>query len=312
MKYERLKLHIRPHGNEIVRYKAMGKVTEVFWSNRNLSSGCNIRKLDRDNYVDIRTGEVFEFNHITNRSEDVRGIKKSLGRLRDYLNTNVVDVSRCRWVTLTYAENMRNPERLYRDFQKFNQKMRYIYGNYEYITAAEPQGRGAWHLHVVMIFPDKAPYIPNKLMAEKWGQGFVKVKKLDDVDNVGAYLTAYLGDIEVSEAIELSGGDMRKIKGLGIKEVEVKQDGKEIKKSFIKGGRLHMYPPEFNLYRCSRGIKKPETESMTAAEAEKKVSAATLTYENTLQIADIESGFQSVLNYRYYNTARQNPQETKI
>ena len=47
---------------------------------------------------------------------------------------------------------------------------------------------------------------------------------------------------------------------------------------------------------------------MLAEMAEKKVSAATLTFENTLQIADESSGFQSTLNYRYYNIARKNPQ----
>lgn len=56
---------------------------------------------------------------------------------------------------------------------------------------------------MVFIFPGKAPYIPNDEMAEIWGQGFTKTRRLDNVDNVGAYLTAYLGDMEIHEFCNL-------------------------------------------------------------------------------------------------------------
>lgn len=61
-----------------------------------------------------------------------------------------------------------------------------------------------------------------------------------------------------------------------------------------------MYPTKFNIYRCSRGVKRPTIEKMYEKEAQKKVSAATLTYEKTIQITD-DDGFNNVLNYRYYN-----------
>lgn len=312
MRYERIKEHLRPSDSELVRFKAMGNVSEIFWSSSSLSTACNIRKLDKDNYVDLRTGEVMQFEHTENRAENLASVRKSLQKGRDLLNTNITDVTHCRWVCLTYAENMTDTKRLYKDTKNFIERMRKKVGHFEYIIAAEPQGRGAWHNHMVMIFADKAPFIPNAEMASIWGHGFVKVKKLDDVDNVGAYLTAYLGDMEVSEAIELSGGDLRTIRGHDIKEVEVQnENGEKVSKRYIKGGRLYMYPPQFHIFRWSKGIKEPDIERMVAFEAEKKVSAATLTYENTLQLSDEESGFQSVLNYRYYNMARRNPQETK-
>ena len=57
----------------------------------------------------------------------------------------------------------------------------------------------------------------NAVVRDCWKQGFVTVKRLDDVDNVGAYLTAYLGDMELSEA---SKADMAVSYSKGIKEVE--------------------------------------------------------------------------------------------
>jgi hypothetical protein len=277
-----------------------------------------IRKISSDYYIDLReapdpvTGELIlhEFNRSENRAQNKAGVAKSLAHGRDLLNTNITDVANCRWVTLTYAENMTDPKQLYEDFKNFNKRMRYKLGEkYEYIVAMEPQGRGAWHAHVVMIFEHKAPFIPNAELAEVWGHGFVTIKKLDDVDNVGAYLTAYLGDMDLQEAIDTrqvnipAGCSADNVIGEGIKEVEVDVDGEKIKKKYLKGGRLHMYPPKFNIFRYSRGIKQPTVEMMSADKAEKKVSADTLTFEKTLKIENGDD-FETLLNYRYYNSKR--------
>lgn len=134
-----------------VRLKEMGNITEIMYSAR-CSLGGYITKIDKDHYIDNRTGELFEFQHLENRAQDLANVAKSLAQGRDILNTNITDVSRCRWVTLTYAENMTNPDKLASDFKHFNKRCRAKFGHYEYITAAEPQGRGAWHLHCVFIF----------------------------------------------------------------------------------------------------------------------------------------------------------------
>lgn len=296
-------INVQPQA--LVRVKEMGNIVEIMYSD-SYSSKCVIRKIDKDHYIDLRddTREVKEFKHLNNRACDLKSISKSLSRLRDYLNTNIIDVSRCRWVTLTYAENMTDTKRLCEDFKNFNKRLRYHIGHYEYIVAMEPQGRGAWHCHVVMIFDNKAPYIPNELMSKIWGNGFVTVKKLDDVDNVGAYLTAYLGDMEMQEfcesekAVEIIG------KRVEVKSIEIEEDGVIKTKQYIKGARLYMYPPQFNLYRCSKGIKKPVVIYEHEVQAQKKVSAATLTYEKTILLSDQENDFEKTISYRYYNKIR--------
>lgn len=299
MEVKKLHDNYRPHGREPVRMKLTGHIAEIMWCEKR-NHTMYIRKIDDNHYIDLReepdpeTGEVIlhEFCRSENRSENKSGVARSLSRLRDLINTNVVEVDNARWITLTYAENMTDTKKLYDDFKNFNKRMRYKLGEkYEYIVAAEPQGRGAWHMHMLMLFSHKAPFIPNSELAEIWGHGFVTVKKLDSVDNVGAYLTAYLGDMELSEA---------RASGLhGTYEVkEVMVQGEDVPKRYVKGGRLHLYPPKFNLYRFSRGIKKPVVEVMSNEMAEKKVSAGTLTFEKTLKI--VNGDFESHLNYRYY------------
>lgn len=259
-------------------------------------------RLDKDHYVDNRTGELFEFKHLENRAQDLSNVAKSLAQGRDILNANITDVSRCRWVTLTYADNMTDPKKLMRDFRHFNTRCREIFGHYEYITAAEPQGRGAWHLHCVFIFAGKAPYMENAVVRDCWKQGFVTVKRLDDVDNVGAYLTAYLGDMELSEA---SKADMAVSYSKGIKEVEYEdENGVKQTKKYIKGARLCMYPPGFHIFRWSKGIKKPDVSVVEYKKAKEKASSGKLTFTKTVALEDPESDFKNTLQYEYYNSMR--------
>lgn len=305
MKITRPKENIQPKLYDTVRLKEMGNIIEIMYSSvRN--NEIFIKKINSNEYIDTRTGEIKEFNHIENRSELKGEVRKSLGRLRDYLNTNITDVSRCKWITLTYAENMTDTKRLYDDFLKFNKRLKYYINKefdltYEYIVAMEPQGRGAWHCHMVMIFDDVAPFIANSKMADLWRQGFTVTRKLDDVDNVGAYLTAYLGDMEIMDYINTHG--MTEYSKNHCNVVDCDENG-SINKAYIKGGRLDMYPAKFNLYRCSRGIKKPVITYKYEFEAQKKISDAPLTFEKTLKITDSDSNFENFINYRYYNTIK--------
>ena len=285
----------------IVRLKEMGNITEIMYSEKR-SKGGYIRKIDKDSYCDIRTGELKEFQHIENRAQDLSNVAKSLSQGRDILNANITDVSHCRWLTLTYADNMTNPKKLYKDFENFNKRCRSIFGNYEYITAAEPQGRGAWHLHCVLIFDGKAPYMANDVVSDCWKQGFVTIKRLDDVDNVGAYLTAYLGDMELSE-LEETNISVKTIKG--VKEVEFEdENGNKQTKKYIKGARLYMYPPGFHIFRWSKGIKKPNVSNVDYKTAKEKASSAKLTFTKTVVLEDYDKDFKNTLQYEYYNSIR--------
>ena len=132
-----------------------------------------------------------------------------------------------------------------------------------------------------------------------WGHGFVRIKKLDNVDNVGAYLTAYLGDMEIDEI------DVSRAVGKQCKVVEVEDEhGKKVKKAIVKGARLDLYPANFNMLRCSRGVKRPVEEMMSQEEARKKVSAATKTFETAFKLSDTESEFETVIIREQYNKVR--------
>lgn len=129
-----------------------------------------------------------------------------------------------------------------------------------------------------------------------WGCGFTKTKSLKGVDNPGLYLTAYLGDMELTEAV-MSGTTRGR---LGEVEAEDEQ-GRRVKKAIIKGARLYLYPSGFNLVRCSRGVKRPEVLHTTEGEAQEIIGTAPLTYEKTIAIVDESGETRNIINYRQYN-----------
>ena len=305
------KLDERPilNVNIPIKVKSMGHITELqYMEKRNHKQTVQmlpgLNENGKREYVVIDSGEVKECNKYTSRADNYIGLKRTFQKCRDLINTNVTDVNNVRWITLTYQENMTDTKRLYKDFEHFNKRFqRYCikqdYGKAEYIVMMEPQGRGAWHCHLLYIWSHKSPYIANDILRDIWGQGFVKIKKLDNVDNVGAYLTAYLGDIEITDDSDLSKQNFK------LKVVDIENDKGVLEtKRFIKGGRLHMYPPKFNMIRYSRGLKKPTVEYMSYKNAEKKVSDATLTYETSFSISDKENNYSNIINVRYFNSVK--------
>lgn len=275
-------------------------------------SGSPCKKIDKDHYVDTRTGELFEYEHIENRAESTESIRHTLAYIRALINTNVTEPDNVRWVTLTYGENMTDSKRLYEDYFKFWKRFCYWckkqgYEKPEYITVQEPQGRGAWHVHAFFIWSQKAPFIPNDTMRQLWQQGFTKTKAMQDCDNVGAYFSAYLGDMPLDEVQALPPEEMKKSLA-GSVTIEEKQftddEGLTKDKKFVKGGRLYLYPPGMNIVRKTKGIRLPEVEYMSRSEAEKKVCSAKQTFSQTYEVLDDGGAVVNIISKAYYNSKR--------
>lgn len=295
--------------NLLVKVTEMGNIIEVqYMSRRNTKQ--TVRMLEGgEQYVVCSSGEIKDVVHHETRKDNKKGLYKTFANMRAVINTNVTDVSKVRWCTLTYAENMTDTTRLYTDFEKFHKRFLYYckqqgYSKPEYIVMMEPQGRGAWHAHLLYIWQDmKAPYIANDVFARLWGHGFVRIKKLDNVDNVGAYLTAYLGDMELSEVDWHRWNEITR--GATVKQVKmIDENGEKVTKPVLKGARLNLYPANFNMLRCSRGIKRPTEEMLSQEMANKKVLGATKTFETAVRLTDVDNEFDSVIIKTQYNRVR--------
>ena len=271
---------------------------------KQLKRSCDIIKVDKDHYlvkkemVNFQTGELLlhYYEHTNNRFEGFKSLLNTFAKLRDLINCNITDVKNVHWCTLTYAENMQDLKKLKKDFNHFWDRFKQYCkdNNYpipEYINAVEPQERGAWHIHLLIIWTTEAPFIPHEVFWKLWSpkgfklnEDFVKIQSLyvdgKAIDNVGAYLTTYLTDT--------------------LSDNEHKRE---------KYNRLKLYPTGMNVYRTSKNIKRPYIEYMSEEFARKKVSCAKLTFEKRIALEDKETGYSNELIYRYYNSKARESQE---
>lgn len=270
-----------------VKVSVQGNVVEVTTLDGKNGS-CHAVKVDGAHWVDPETGEIHDYEkHSDRRTDNTQELLKTFATIRALVNTNCKDPKKIRWITLTYAENMTDTTRLYKDFHSFWLRFKRRWGKAEYIVVMEPQGRGAWHAHLIAIFPANAPYIPKKELAACWGHGFVKVNAVrEDVDNLGAYLSAYLADVEVPET---ENGTEKEVGGQS--------------KRFKKGGRLHMYPAHMQIYRTSRGIARPEVFWAEDIESTKRYAELTEgrkpVYEREIVFKDDEGREHRVIKQQY-------------
>lgn len=121
---------------------------------------------------------------------------RNLTRRLALMNFSATD----KFITLTYAENMQDLERADNDFKNFIGRFKYRYKikGMKYIAVREKQKRGALHFHMLCSWDvelEGESHIREleRFVGEKvWGHGFVDIKEIGHVDNVGAYLIKYM------------------------------------------------------------------------------------------------------------------------
>lgn len=286
------------HESKLCKVTRMNHILEVVSLQRVPDVSQFITRLSKEEYMLNETGEVLEYKQSEHRGQNIAGLKRTFKKIRRLINTNFCGAPNELFLTLTYAENMTDRERLYRDFDRFMKQLRYHYGSMGYIAVIEPQGRGAWHLHVLLRLNGKdAAFLPHKELTAMWGHGFVWIRRLKVVDNIGAYLCAYLADLEVPDDALIVPGDVV------TKEV-VDKDGHKQTKRFIKGGRCHMYPPGMNIYRHSRDMLQPETIEMTYAEIKEIVGDCAPDYGCSVTISDDNGKQLNKVTYQNFNLKR--------
>jgi hypothetical protein len=124
-------------------------------------------------------------------------LSRARNKIRRVINANSFAYN-CKpiFVTYTFADNVQDIEKANKLFtehiKRFNyyitkEKKSYL----KYMTVIEFQKRGAIHYHTLFFNLHYIPHLKNEL-SKLWGHGFVKVKTIRNVHNVGAYVSKYL------------------------------------------------------------------------------------------------------------------------
>lgn len=234
-----------------------------------------MKRLNKDNMINRVTGEIKPIHHIESRADpkNFESLRATFKRLKRLIGANFMGGKSELWLTLTYRDSpMTDSDRLYKDFKRFMRRLRSkVNKELAYIVVIEPQASGSLHAHLLLKTLDKSRlYIANEVVAKAWGQGFVNVRRLKDSDNVGAYLMAYLSDIDLNN-------------------LEGRRVDSDAPKKIVKGGRLGLYPIGMQIYRHSRkGINQPT-----------KIKGRKKQIKQSYNIADVEPDY-----YRSFEVKR--------
>lgn len=113
-------------------------------------------------------------------------LNRTKSNIRRIVNSNT-DFSK--FVTLTFKENITTLSEANKYFNFFTQKLRSCFGeSLKYLAIPEFQKRGAVHYHLLI----NIPYVKKETLAEIWGHGFVQINRIDNVKNLGSYVSKYL------------------------------------------------------------------------------------------------------------------------
>lgn len=133
-----------------------------------------------------------------NREITLNRARKDIRRL---INSNVGKYGEmAKFVTLTFADNVTDVETANYEFKKYVKRLNYEVFNskkgiLKYTAVPEVQKRGAIHYHCIFY---NMPYVKHSQLLELWNvgnevqKGSLNVKKIEHVDNIGAYVCKYL------------------------------------------------------------------------------------------------------------------------
>ena len=234
----------------------------------------NVKKINKTEYVNLSTGEVKEYNLSKNKC-NIESIRKTFKELIYLIRHNfTADSENQLFITLTYAENIKDKDKLYNDFKNFYKRLKRRYKDikFDYILVAEPQSRGAWHIHL-MLKADKPLYIHDSVIRELWGHGITQTERLKS-DDVGKYYVAYFTNLEIET-----------------------KDERSKEKKYVKGARLQLYPSGMKIYRTTKGIKKPPKIDMTFGELKEQFGAPI--WKQEYEIFKAENGSEEIVNKLY-------------
>ena len=144
-------------------------------------------------------------NYEEHRKQVLQRAKKNLRRLINANHGQYGDQFTSKFLTLTFKDDVKDIDKANYEFTKFIQRLNYYcFGtkkaNLKYTCVIEFHKSGVIHYHVIIY---NMPYVKANDIANIWGNGFIKINKIDDIGNVGAYVAEYLGQTEKGQGHDI-------------------------------------------------------------------------------------------------------------
>lgn len=169
-----------------------GNIVEVFIYQRPYVRGYGLNEAEK-----ASRAHKFDFDGGPDGDSRERALNRARTNLRRLVNANYGQYGSeftAKFVTLTFGPNITDLKMANYEYTKFVKRLNYRMfdtkkANLRYTAVVHFQKRGAVHYHVIFY---NLPYLKAKELESLWGNGFVKINKIDHVDNVGAYVCKYM------------------------------------------------------------------------------------------------------------------------
>lgn len=199
-----------------------GSILYVKFSKSKRKGKFYTKRISKNEYVDTRTGEVFEYTKEYEKSI------ASFFKIREIINRNFKGTKNELFITLKYDIDLFDSTQIKDDFKAFWRKFRKAYPHCEYVRIAEPNDFGAWHIHfLVKDTKNDYLFIPVERLSKLWGKGNVFVERIDYFYGLSNY---FIPSFKKSATV----------------------------KARKKAQRLKYYPQYFRNLTCSKGIIVPD------------------------------------------------------
>ncbi len=191
----------------------------IIVQNKQINRSNCIKKLSKEKYVDLRSGEVYKFKKKVKsqkkKYKTQNEIRRALKKLKMMIRCNIrADKRNIFIATLTYKSNMTDSKEMYHDFDKYIKKIKYNLNekanDLGYICIPQRQKRSAWHMHVIFINTSntkKQIGLSKSMLKECWIHGnthvdFVPCIYRKKIERIANYFTnsqkmcGYISELE--------------------------------------------------------------------------------------------------------------------
>lgn len=134
----------------------------------------SIKKLTKNEYIDLESGELKQYN--LNKPTSKSSVNRKLKKYEDIVLFNFQGGASELFITLTCRDNVTDISLIKQYYNKFLKNLKRDYKDVDYIALFEQTELMCWHIHLfIKNNKNKRLYIPHQNLLHYWNQGAVYV-----------------------------------------------------------------------------------------------------------------------------------------
>lgn len=148
---------------------------------KNTTSISNCKRLDKNHYVDIETGEVKEYKH--NQTKTVESFRNCHKIIPMIIKGYFRGLDNEREIILNYDSPLFDHKSLSDDFKIFLKGFNKLCSEYIYLYGKEPFSDGSWYMRCIIKVNDDSTFrFSEEQLREIWEKGKVTIKCIENID----------------------------------------------------------------------------------------------------------------------------------